>query len=51
MTRPRVRCRQKTATLRNTLMFEARVKATEDRLRAEAAMEVRLLEMADRVLG
>jgi len=40
-----------TATLRNTLMFEARVKATADRLRAEAAMEVRLLEMADRVLA
>ncbi len=39
------------ATLRNKLLFEARARATADRLRAEAAMELRLLEMAGRVLG
>lgn len=39
------------ATLRNDLLFEAQAKATAVRLRAEAAMELRLLKMADRVLG
>jgi len=39
------------ATLRNNLLFEAQARATGNRLRAEAAMELRLLEMAGRVLG
>jgi len=38
------------ATLRNNLLFEARIRATAERLRAEAAMELRLLEMAVGVL-
>ena len=39
------------ARLRNNLLFEARAKATGYRLHAEAAMELRLMEMAGRVLG
>ncbi len=39
------------ATMRNNLLFEARARAAADRLRAEAAMELRLLEMAGPVLG
>ena len=37
--------------LRNNLLLEARARATGYRLHAEAAMELRLLEMAGRVLG
>ena len=37
--------------LRNNLLFEARTRAMGDKLHAEAAMELRLLESADRVLG
>ena len=39
------------AALRNNLLFEAQTRATEVKLYAEAAMELRLLEIADRVLG
>lgn len=39
------------AALRNNLLFEAQARATEVKLYAEAAMELRLLEIADRVLG
>ena len=39
------------ARLRNNLLLEARAKATGCRLHAEAAMELRLMEMAGRVLG
>jgi V/A-type H+-transporting ATPase subunit E len=39
------------ANLRNKLLFEARAKATGDRLHAEAAMELRLKEMANRVMS
>ena len=39
------------SALRNNLLFKARAKAMGDKLRAEAAMELRLLEIADRVLG
>jgi V/A-type H+-transporting ATPase subunit E len=38
------------AALRNNLLFEAQTRATEVKLYAEAAMELRLLEIADRVL-
>ena len=37
--------------LRNNLLFEARTRAMGDKLHAESAMALRLLEMADRVLG
>jgi V/A-type H+-transporting ATPase subunit E len=37
--------------LRNNLLLEARTRAMGDKLHAEAAMELRLLESADRVLG
>ena len=43
--------RAEEATLRNNLLFEAQARATEVKLYAEAAMELRLLEIADRVLG
>src|SRR5210317_2215104 len=39
------------AALHNNLLFEAQTRATEVKLYAEAAMELRLLEIADRVLG
>jgi len=39
------------ATLRNNLLFESQTRATEEKLRSEATMELRLLEMADRVLS
>ena len=39
------------AALHNNLLFEAQTRATEVKLYAEAAMELRLLEIVDRVLG
>jgi len=39
------------ARLRNKLLFEAKARASGCRLQAEAAMELRLLEMAGKVLG